>query len=437
MKVLIVHGLRADSRLTNLQHATAFARHSFGADVTYVNCFGFITDEVLETTFEAAVVTYEVLAQRNTPFWPALEKRLRRILKNCRTRILMPQDDYSSCGVLDDFVCASDAQFVYSPITKDLEVLYPGAVSKGVKFFEALTGYWEAQTTLPFTKFRRPFRDRSIDVGQRVRHLPPQLGAEASRKGYLAVTFAERSRNMDFQVDVSTRDEDVLVGDDWWRFLGNTRFTIGRLGGASIGDPKGKLARQVYRMRIRRPDISENKMLEKLKWRSAKSGNFTAISPRLFEAAAMGVCQILENDHYFDGFEAWKHYIPLSNDLSNIDEVFHVMRDFARCEEIVRESEAFLIQSDRFTYKSFVASLLHEAVGFQVDESLAPTVRDIDDEVMSQDNSPWTSPSRQHPFLKSNRRATDKWVAAYEHEELMPESFFIPWISAREALSRS
>jgi hypothetical protein len=437
MKLLIVHGLRADSRLTNLQHATAFARHSFGVDVTYVNCFGFITDEVLDTKFEMVVVTYEVLAQRNTPFWQALEKRLLRILKNCQTRVLMPQDDYSSCGVLDDFVCASNAQFVYSPITEDLEVLYPRAVSQGVKFFEALTGYWETQTTLPFTKFRRPFRDRSIDVGQRVRHLPPQLGVEASRKGYLAVTFAEQSRIMDFQVDVSTRDEDVLVGDDWWRFLGDTRFTIGRLGGASIGDPKGKLAQQVYRMRIRRPDISESEILKKLNWRNAKSGNFTAISPRLFEAAAMGVCQILENDHYFDGFEAWKHYVPLSYDLSNINEVFHVMRDFARCEEIVRESEAFLIKSDRFTYKSFVASLLHETVDFRVDESLPPTVRDIDDEAMSQENSRLTSTLRRHPFQKANRRATDRWLAAYRRDELMPESFFIPWISAQAALSRS
>ncbi len=437
MKILVIHGLTVESRLTNLQHATCFARHSYGASVKYVSCFGFVNKELLDDEFDLGIVTYEVLSQRNTPYWPALARRLAKILDTCRVRVLMPQDDYSSCALLDEFVCTSSANYVYTPITRDLEVLYPKSVKSGVKFLEALTGYWESRTSLPYAKFRLPFRQRSIDVGQRVRYLPPQFGSQASRKGYLAEKFGQESLAAGFNVDVSTRDEDVLIGDDWWRFLGNIRFTVGRLGGASVADPDGSLAMQVYRMRIRRPMISDAQITKKLKWKNARNGSFSAISPRLFEAAAMGVCQILEPAKYFEGFEPWIHYIPLASDLGNLTEVFATMRDVTNCEEIVMKAEEFLIGSQNFTYRAFVRSLLRETVGFEVNESSPIELRDIDDEILHRDEYTTDRRSRRHPFLKACPSATDKWIVAYSRGELMPESFFVPWISAQDALSQS
>jgi hypothetical protein len=94
--------------------------------------------------------------------------------------------------------------------------------------------------------------------------------------------------------------------------------------------------------------------------RGGCSGDFSAISPRLFEAAALGVCQILEPDHYVDGFEPWVHYVPLSEDFSNIDEVFRVMQDLDQCAQIVKASQDLLLFSRKFTYASFVEKFRKE-----------------------------------------------------------------------------
>ncbi len=436
MNLLVIHGLRSDSRLTNLQHATAFGRHSNGAQVSYLNCFGFISREVLNTNYDLGIITYEVLALRNTPFWPALRKRLLRVTERCDVRVLMPQDDYSSCAVLDQFVCDSGAEFVFTPITRDLEVLYPKAVSRGVTFAEALTGYWETATTLPYQGLSRPFDTRRIDLGQRVRRLPPQFGAEGAQKGELAINFANRAREAGFIVDVSTRDEDVLVGDEWWKFLGDIRFTVGRLGGASVADPHGKLAQRVYRLKTRSPEISDEEISAKLRWHKARRGDFAAISPRLFEAAAMGVCQILERDHYFDEFEPWIHYIPLEADFSNLDEVFDAMVDHDRCREMVQRSQDLLITSETYSYRRFVRDVLRITTGFEIETSVPTVLIDLDEVLLSHANQNLLE-ENSHPYQRASNRATQVWVDALRVGALMPESFFLPWISASEALSHS
>ena len=223
-----------------------------------------------------------------------------------------------------------------------------------MKFYEAYTGYFEQSDWAYLEQFSRPFEKRSVDIGQRVRHLPPQLGKSAGKKGQLAVEFAHLAAARGFHCDVSTRIEDVFVGDAWWRFLGNSRFTVSRKGGASMADPKGLLADRVRRYRLRNPNATMEQISQRISFNGGRNGDYSAISPRLFEAAALGVCQILEPDHYVAGLKPWVHYIPLSDDFSNIEDVFDVMRDVERCKSIVQASQDLLLRSNVYSYRSFV-----------------------------------------------------------------------------------
>jgi len=81
---------------------------------------------------------------------------------------------------------------------------------------------------------------------------------------------------------------------------------------------------------------------------------FTAISPRLFEAAAAGTCQVLRPDDYIGVLEPWVHYLPLNHDFSNVQDVLLAMRDMERCQEVANNSQEQLIDSGKFSYQRLV-----------------------------------------------------------------------------------
>jgi hypothetical protein len=447
MKALIIHGLRFDYRLTTFQHTLAFARHLHGFEVTYVNGQGLIDEKVLTQTFDIAILTYELLALRNTPFWKYIEKRIATLLQSSKIRVAMPQDDYSSSSALDNFIVENKVQHVFSPLTRDLVMIYPKSMEAGVKFSEAFTGYWETKTDLPFHQYRREFNLRSIDVGQRVRHLPPQLGPAAQKKGEIAIKFAEAALEHGFLCDVSTKDSDVLIGNDWWKFLGNTKFTVGRLGGASVVDAQGALARKVYQLHLRNPKISFEEIAKKLNADRLTQGDFSAISPRLFECAAMGVCQILEKDNYFENFEPWVDYLPLDAGLNNLAEVFLVMRDIERCREVASHAEAILIQSGKYSYSEFVRRLVKTTLNHDIDENLSLKLVDNDEELFlglefSTIESVKKSARQSIVWKKNNVQIEhsiieSRWVEAFRKKNLIVESLILPWCSALVHLKSS
>jgi len=350
-RVTVVHGLRADARPTTVQNVVAVSRYFSVNEVFNINVFGLVPEPVHS---EAVILTYDFLALRNWPIWKILINRVRPMIESADVRIAMPQDDYSNCEILDKFICDFQITHVYSPIKDDLHILYPRASVRCLSFSEALTGYVDELEFERVSKFAKDYSQRELDLGQRVRSLPAHLGVRASDKGIAAVAFAKLAEERGFRCDVSARNEDVLLGDDWYRFLGNTRFTVGAKGGASLADPRGRLADQVRRMRVRQPNIQDDEIRSRLKMQRGRPGNFAAISPGIFEAAAMGVCQILKRDNYLEGFEPWKHYVPLDSVARLDDAVVNVMRDHERATDIVRSSQEFLIRSGSYTYKSFL-----------------------------------------------------------------------------------
>lgn len=448
MKALVIHNLKFDSRLTTLQHTLCFARHLYGFEVTYVNGLGLTDGAIKEERYDLAIVTYELVALRNTPYWRYISERVAPLLRNARVKIVMPQDDYSSSAFLDAFCVENQIDHIFSPLTKDLDMLYPGSLSAGIKFSEARTGYWEASTRLSYLSFQRPFAERSVDLGQRVRYLPPQLGPVAQRKGELALRFAQAARERGMTCDVSTRDADVLIGIDWWKFLGDIRFTVGRLGGASIADPYGRLAARVRQLQLRDPTITYEALARRLKTSKIPQGDFTATSPRLFECAAMGVCQILETGQYFEDFQPWRDYIPLEPEMENLEEVFAAMTQFERCEEIVRNAELSLISSGRYTYSRFCADLVKTTLGVDLSPDLGrPRISDVDAPLFES-----LTPAAVDEVKEAARRGlgisfrADKslrspivtaWMDAFSQRRLIVESLTMPWSPAEQFLAES
>jgi len=184
--------------------------------------------------------------------------------------------------------------------------------------------------------------------------MAPSLGTYAQEKARQASEFSECARRAGFVVDVSTRVTDSIIGADWSKFLRRCKFTIGMKGGASIADPFGLLFSRAEARRHRRN--TEHLSANSLRFLRQKDGKylFSAISPRLFESAAAGTCQILRPDNYLDVLEPWRHYLPLDKNHSNVHEVLNAMRDLDSCQQIAENARSILIDSGMFGYRSLV-----------------------------------------------------------------------------------
>jgi len=200
-----------------------------------------------------------------------------------------------------------------------------------------------------------------------------------------------------------------------------------------------------------------------LSYRGGRKGDFSAISPRLFEATALGVCQILETDFYVDGLTAWKHYLPLESDFSNIKSVFDVMRDRERCVEIAEECQNLLLFSGDHTYESLVHRIL-DCVGIKAEKGLVVENSDSSDSLfplsvnaheatwiksyvarsfvsrglkqvenalkkrnfleLDQEDDQW------HVWAVENADVIIQWIHAFSSKKLIVESLVLPWKSA-------
>lgn len=344
-----------------------------------MNLFGIAAAGELSDSYDLGIVTAEALSVREAPFWPEMKQRIVRHMRRVKRKVIFPQDDYTFSTRLDELVIDAGIDAVWSPLERD-EALYPKSVQHGVSFRKCLTGYLEDSWLAHYAAKRKPFRDRTIDLGQRVGASPLSFGETGRRKFKIAEELANEFGARGLTVDVSFDAKDVLLGDDWLSFLGNTRFTVSRKGGSSLADTKLYMRESVERLQNLFGKLSESTLYQLASKRGVKEGVWEEVSPRLFEAAAMGVCQILETGDYLDGaMEPWVHYIPLDSNFENLNEIFSFASRTDLVEEMIENARGLLVDSGHFSYRSFVERFYrHEMGDLQIGgEGFAPPV-DLD-----------------------------------------------------------
>ena len=348
-KVLVIHALRPTSRQTTIDHLLSFREHLPHADVQYLHFQQPLPEHLGEITPDLLVVNYDFLNYRFSPLWPFIKRRHKDIADRAGKVVAIAQDDFWANKLLDDWCMDWDVDRILTPIDNDREVLYPRSI-KSKEFRTGLTGYVKSGP-VPDTK---PLAERSIDLGQRVRDMPPHLGRLAQAKARQAVVMADAARSAGFIVDVSTNVEDSFIGTAWFDFLTSCRFTVGMKGGASLHDRRGLIHTKVQSYRVRHPEATFDEIEQHCFKGKDMKHEFTAISPRLFESAMAGTCQILQREDYLGVLEPWRDYIPLEFDYSNMDEVLLAMKDLDKCQLIVENAKKALIDSKFFDYSQLV-----------------------------------------------------------------------------------
>lgn len=350
-KVLVIHALRPTSRQTTIDHLLSFREHLPDADVQYLHFQQPLPKDIGEISPDLLIINYDYLNYRFSPLWPFIKNRHKDIAQRAGKVVAIAQDDFWANKLLDNWCMDWDVDRILTPIDNDRDVLYPRSI-KTKEFRTGLTGYVKSGP-IPETRL---LQDRPIDLGQRVRDMPPHLGRLAQAKARQAVTMADAARTASFVVDVSTRVEDSFIGTTWFDFLASCKFTVGMKGGASLHDPYGLIHTKVQSYRARHPEVSFDDIETHCFKGKDMKYQFTAISPRLFESAMAGTCQILQREDYLGVLEPWRDYIPLEEDFSNMNEVLEAMKDLDRCQEIVGNAKAALIDSGFFDYSRLIES---------------------------------------------------------------------------------
>ncbi len=360
--ILVIHSLNRFHRQTTFEFVMSFGRYApSNTFVHYHNVRNPFPSFHEDSEFDAMILTYDLLALRASSNWTWVLNEVMKYRPQCNKLLAFPQDDYTYNQVLDDGLNELDTQVIYTPLESGHETVYP-RMSKKAEINVALTGYVDTNNLDHYLNSWIPMKDRVIDVGTRVRFLPPYFGREGQIKGRFAENFKKRAETSRLLVDISTNELDAFAGQEWYRFLGSVKATIGQKGGASLCDPDGSLMHKVTSFLKTNPDADFD-FVEKNCFDGNETLGMRAISPRLFDAAMLGTAQILLEDSYLGGLlEPWVHYIPTDIEVSNLGEITDFLTRTKVLQEMVEASADVLLRSEEFTYKTFVEKVFADSV---------------------------------------------------------------------------
>jgi len=262
------------------------------------------------------------------------------------------QDEYRRVDATTERMRELGIDLVYSSIPPDVVPLVYGPRLPGVDVLSTLTGY------VPAELGRRPpvstRAGRTLDVVYRGRSIPYWLGRLGQDKVLIGREFLARAASTGLRCDISSSEADRIYGDAWYRFLGSSRTTLGTESGASIVDFDGSLQERTEAYLTAHPAAPFDEVEREILAPFEGNAVIQAISPRVFEAAALGTAMVNFAGRYSDVIEPWVHYVPLEKDFSNFDEVVAAVEDDALVDRIASQAYDDLVASGRYSLEHFV-----------------------------------------------------------------------------------
>lgn len=273
-------------------------------------------------------------------------------------KVLMKQDENYRFDELADYIAETGFDLICTCLPeKEQRKIYPESKVRDTKFLQMLTGYvTPTLRRLAFKQERRP-----IDIGYRGSIQPLSFGRLAYEKRKIGDDLNELLRNSGLRLDISSRWEDRIGGEDWLSFLGSCRATVGAESGASVFDLGGELARRCKVAEKELGPLSESPQYAErfLEYFSDLEGNvdYAQVSPRHFEAVATGTLQMLYPGNYSGILLPRRHYVPLKRDYSNLEEALEYLIDDRLSDELVTCARDEIVENKRYWTEAFVEQL--------------------------------------------------------------------------------
>ena len=330
LDILLLCDRRSDIAATVRDHIDSLAGESKHW-IHVLSLFGDLPPDLDLDHFDAVVVHYSLTACNDT----YVSRSARRALGAFRgLKAIFIQDEYRFVDATIAAMREIGIHLLFTCVPEtEIEKVYPASKMPGVTKINVLTGY------VPEALLERPvpsYDERPIDVGYRARKVPAWLGELGQEKYRIGARFRDDlTETDDLVLDISFREEDRLYGEDWINFVGRCKAMLGVESGASVFDFTGEIQRAVEAHTAREPGV-EFQTLQDLYFRDHEGRIIlNQISPRCFEAAALGTLMVLYEGDYSGRMRAGHHYVALKKDHSNHAEVVGILRDSARAQVII------------------------------------------------------------------------------------------------------
>jgi hypothetical protein len=358
-RLLLLCDHQPDNAATIIDHIEAIRAWSRN-DVFVLPMLRDLPDDLDLDAFDGLVIHYNLVMADSGYVSPLARWRIAQF-RGVKGAFI--QDEYRFVDQTVSVMRMLGIQVLFTIVPEDrVHLIYPSAALPRMRrIVTMLTGY------VPDGLLQRamvPWADRRIDVGYRARRLPVWLGRLAEEKWKIAERFAADAPAWGLSVDVSCREEDRLYGEAWIDFIGHSRAMLGVESGASVVDFDGSLEASIRAWRVQHPDTTDDEL--HARFLSAAEGNvrMNIISPRCFEAAALGTLMVLYPGAYSGILEAWRHYVPLEKDHSNMAEVVAAIRDRDAWERITGHARREVAENPAWSFRS-VAESLDAALGLE------------------------------------------------------------------------
>ena len=122
--------------------------------------------------------------------------------------------------------------------------IYDTVNREKTKLFTVLTGYLDETTIAKIEALNNSFSSRSIDIGYRSGVAGFWLGRLGLLKQQIATQVQRKSALMNLSTDISTHSKDTFLGDEWYRFLLQCKYTLGLKAGPVFWIKMARLGRK-------------------------------------------------------------------------------------------------------------------------------------------------------------------------------------------------
>ena len=286
-----------------------------------------------------------------------LEPVFDQIGKMDALKIAQPQDEYYLVESLREMLQRTRVSVVLSCAdAENWPILYHDLVGQ-IEFKTVLTGYLDDRVVQRSLRWSKPMGLRQTFVSYRASNTGYWLGEHGAQKTVVGEAMRAALERRHIANDISMDVNDTIVGENWLRFLGNSRATIGVEGGASLIDPDGSVKACIDSFVTYNPEASLDDVRTACFPKDCADFRLACLSPRHLEAIATLTAQALVRGDYNGILEAGRHYIPIEPDYSNLDTVIDILEDDDVIVAMTRNAYNDIVASGKYTYRSFVEDI--------------------------------------------------------------------------------
>ena len=347
LKVLILSTYEGTDANAVRDYLLSFRLHS-RHDYYYVLDCRRLDDRFDLSPFHVIVIFWDVFL-----LGPELSEAVRQqITRTSAVKVAFLQDEYRDVRAVNQAMAELEIRLVFTCVAEaDHRVFYPAdAIPSLAGVYTVVPGYvprYLEQARLDLEGAR------AVEIGYRSRAMPFYLGDLGQDKTVIAERFQALAPTRGLATDISVLERDRLYGRQWVRFLRDCRCVLGTSSGASLVDFTGEIRRACERHLALHPEATYAEVKARFFADADWKVVIDTVSPRVFEAAALG-CTLVQHEGLYGGIlRPDEHYICVRRDYSNAADVMERVQDRGFCREMAKRTHRDLIASGRYSFETF------------------------------------------------------------------------------------